>query len=183
MNEVKAGARTSITEKNDAVRFCKVRDVRSPERGTPGSAGIDFFIPNDIRFDDRMEDIQGRHCGVLQTDRRILINSGGNVKIPLGVRMRLPKGYSMLFVNKSGIATKKNLAVGAQLIDEDYTGQPHVHLYNFGNATEFVEPGMKIVQGILIETNAIGIEECDEGELFDGFDTERGDGSFGHTGI
>lgn len=27
--------------------FVKTRDVKSPVRGTSGSAGIDFFVPND----------------------------------------------------------------------------------------------------------------------------------------
>jgi len=30
------------------MKFLKIRDVKSPERGTCLSSGIDFFIPNDF---------------------------------------------------------------------------------------------------------------------------------------
>ena len=30
------------------MKFKKIRDVKSPVRGTPESAGIDIFIPNDF---------------------------------------------------------------------------------------------------------------------------------------
>ena len=30
------------------MKVAKVRDVKTPERGTDKSAGIDFFVPNDF---------------------------------------------------------------------------------------------------------------------------------------
>jgi dUTPase len=29
------------------MKYIKIRDVKSPSRGTEKSAGIDFFVPND----------------------------------------------------------------------------------------------------------------------------------------
>ena len=31
--------------------IAKTRDVKTPTRGTPGSAGIDFYVPNDYPAD------------------------------------------------------------------------------------------------------------------------------------
>ena len=52
------------------MKFAKVRDVKSPVRGTAKSAGIDFFVPND--------------CQVIKLfpQRDVLIPSGIKAAIP-----------------------------------------------------------------------------------------------------
>jgi hypothetical protein len=34
------------------LKFLKVRDVKSPTRGTKTSSGIDFYIPNNLKGED-----------------------------------------------------------------------------------------------------------------------------------
>lgn len=34
------------------LKYCKVRDVKSPCRAHPTDAGIDFFVPNDLTLDE-----------------------------------------------------------------------------------------------------------------------------------
>ena len=129
------------------MRFSKVRDVKTPERGTPKSAGIDFFIPND--FAPKM------------------LFSQDDVLIPSGIKAELPEGYILMGADKSGIAVseyalqlaKKNipnnflrscLIVGAKIVDEDYQGEIGIHVINVGPETVRLLPGMKIAQFILV---------------------------------
>ena len=160
------------------LKFTKIRDVRTPEYGTPGSAGIDFFIPNDC-------------------SSNIYIPPRTDVLIPSGIKAKVPDGYTLIAKNKSGIATsfgamrragkepKKtqplaSIIVGACVIDSDYQGEIHIHLINVGNTEVILEPGMKIVQFILVPIEQARLIEVPEAKLFSEI-TERGTGGFGST--
>ena len=160
-----------------ALRFTKIRDVRSPERGTAKSAGIDFFVPNDFP-----ETVVGPHKDVL---------------IPSGIKASVPEGHMFVAKNKSGVVTsydacvragrkpKKgaylySLIVGANVVDEDYQGEIHIHLINTGAASIIIKPGTKIVQFVLVPVTYCDVEEVPEEQLFIEA-TERGDGGFGST--
>jgi len=142
--------------------YFKSRNVKSPERGTPQSAGIDFFIPDD--WEPRP---------VFPT---------GDILIPSGLHVRTPPGHALVFFNKSGVATRHKLAIGACLIDEDYQGEVHFHLFNTGAWSVHLEPGQKIAQGVLLKINYAPARELKSlGELYDEPST-RGAGGFGSTG-
>jgi dUTP pyrophosphatase len=86
--------------------------------------------------------------------------------------------------NKSGVATKRNLTVGACVVDEDYQGEIHIHLTNVGTETQEIKAGEKIVQFLLMPIVYEGLEEVlSEDELWEGKVTERGEGGFGSTGV
>lgn len=144
------------------LRVSKVRDVKEPSRGTKGSAGLDFYVPND---DD------------LRT-----IHPGSSALIPSGIVADIPQGHALIAFNKSGVATKKNLIIGACVIDEDYMGEIHLHLINAGTDTVVVKPGEKIAQFLLMPINMAEVECVRPGELFD-TTTERGANGFGSTGV
>ena len=87
-------------------------------------------------------------------------------------------------MNKSGVALKKNLQVGACVIDEDYQGEIHIHLTNVGNTACTIEGGDKIIQCVLMPVNYDIVEVVDsEDKMWNGEETERGDGGFGSTGV
>lgn len=159
------------------MKFAKVRDVKSPERGTGKAAGIDFFVPNDFR-------------GVVYAHADLLI--------PSGIKMKIPEGYMLMAADKSGVVTSKwacikagrapkkeafgsIVTLGAKIVDEDYQGEIHIHLVNVGNAPVFIKPGMKIAQFILVPVSYESLEEVPEVELFDRV-SERGEGALGSTG-
>jgi dUTP pyrophosphatase len=157
------------------LNFQKVRNVKSPSRGTGDSAGIDFYLPDNIT-----EDINGMYYKIL-SEKIVMINPGGDVRIPSGLKMKLPKGWSILLVSKSGISVKKGLIVGACLIDEDFQGEWNIHLINATVRPQTIEANMKIIQGIFINTCAyISINEVKD-NLYDSV-SERGEGKFGSTG-
>jgi len=134
-----------------------------PVRGTEGSAGIDLFVPND--------------------QSAIVLEPGQSAFIPAGIKARVPHGYALVAMNKSGIAAKKSLMVGACVIDEDYTGEIHIDLKNVGDVSQGINPGDKIVQVLCLPVNYVEVEEADsEDEMFGDLVTKRGSGGFGSTG-
>lgn len=147
------------------LNYVKVRDVKSPIRGTAKSAGIDFFVPNDW---------PGVHW----------LAPGQDVNIPSGIHVKVPTGCALINMNKSGISTKKHLQVGAGVIDEDYQGEIHLHVINVGTEVVSIEPGEKLLQCIIIEVGYFVPSEYDSlEELYHGVVTERGAGGFGSTNI
>ena len=142
------------------LRFTKVRDVKSPQRGNPNDAGLDFFVPENFNNGFQMK-----------------LKPGNEVNIPSGLKIDIPKGYALMQVNKSGISTKHGLEVGACLIDEGYQGEIHLHVYNRKQASTalvqpleskiaVIKPGMKIMQAILVPVSYAEPIEVDESELF-----------------
>lgn len=145
------------------LHFTKIRDVKAPQRGTDLSAGIDFFVPNS--FETRK------------------LFPGDDILIPSGVKVRVPMGYALIFFNKSGRAVKDRLQVGACVVDEDYQGEVHLHVYNTGREPVMIHPGDKLTQGLLIPVGLGNVIEVFPGEdLFNGQKTDRGEGGFGSTG-
>lgn len=143
-------------------KIAKVRPVKTPTRANPTDAGIDFFVPDDYK--------------------ERFVQPNGDILIPAGIHVRVPDEMALVFFNKSGVATKKKLAVGACVVDSSYQGEIHLHLHNVGNSSVKVLPGEKIVQGLLIPISLLNTEVVDLADLY----TEksaRGTGGFGSTGI
>lgn len=158
-------------------KFSKVRKVKSPTRGTPESAGVDFYIP-DIDFFS--SDVKGDF--EIKGDGSIVLEAGGSILIPSGIKAKIPKGHALIFFNKSGVSTKKNLQVGACVVDEDYQGEIHLHVFNFGGLSITLKRNEKLTQAILLPVNYSEPVEVPEEELFS-VSTVRGSGGFGSTGL
>lgn len=152
------------------MKIFKVRNVKTPTRGTSGSAGIDFYIPeNSFGFPGR---------------ERLLL-PGQDVLIPSGLVIELDTPGCMLMIdNKSGRATKDKLIVGAKIVDEDYRGEVHLHVINVGTERVLITPGEKIVQGIIVPIIQEEIVEVfNHNDIHCNGLSERGTGGFGSTGI
>ena len=138
----------------------KLRNVKTPNRGTEASAGIDFYVPEDFET--------------------TILKSGESVLIPSGIRAQVPRGYALIAFNKSGVSVKQGLSVGACCVDEDYTGEIHLHMINTSNKDQTIVTGQKLVQFILIPVGYLDVVEVDE--LQERY-TTRGAGGFGSTGL
>jgi len=145
------------------MKITKIREVKTPTRGTPLSAGLDFYIPEDYYQKNPLWPNQ-------------------SVCIPSGIKADVPSGHALVAFNKSGVALKKSLDVGACVVDEDYQGEIHLHLTNVGKDKVFLSAGEKIVQFLLLPVSYANIEVVSEEELYQA-PTSRGDGGFGSTGI
>ena len=128
-----------------------------PTRGTPKSSGLDFYSPTNLR-----------------------ILPGKDALIALDLKCILPNGYDLVVHDKSGVSTKKKLKVGAKVIDNDYRGVIHVHLFNLSDQDVTISKGDKIAQGILRKVEFADVFEVPTGTITD--DTVRGSGGFGSTG-
>jgi len=154
--------RRSLSWHGDKIYFMTVRDVKLPEYGTGDSVGIDFFVPNDFTS--------------------ITLQPGEDALIPSGIRTRLPIRTALIAFNKSGVATKKKFSKGAQVIDPDYQGEIHIHVFNVGKEPRDIKPGDKIIQFIHLPIIKSKLIQCQtEAELYPA-KTERGTGGFGSTG-
>jgi dUTP pyrophosphatase len=152
-----------------------------PKRGTEHAAGWDMAA-----------------C----IDEPITINVGERVAVPLGCRAKIPVGYSVEVLPRSGLAIKNGLTVlnAPGLIDADYRGEWHA-IMTYSSSTSIVKvvddntqqahwetrsggqpfvitPGMKICQIVLRKVEDM---EPELGQV--DIDTNRGTGGFGSTGV
>lgn len=166
--------------KYNAIRFQRIRDVRRPERGTPQSAGLDFFIPKNLRGLELPDDayIMNRRDGQGKLIIQLRIKPFGDILIPSGLRVQLPKGTALIAFEKSGVCTKLLLSVGAKVVDEDYQGEVHIHMINNTNKEVILQAGQKIVQFLLLPILYADLIEYDN---IHQQETIRGSGGFGHT--
>lgn len=145
------------------LKISKTRDVETPRRGTPGSAGLDFFVPWD-------------YAG------QTTIRPGESLLVGSGIYASIPEGFALIAHNKSGIALNKNLRVGAHVVDEDYQGEILMHVTNVGNSVVEIKPGQALLQFLLIPVEYAQIEVVDKEDLYKK-ESARGEGGFNSTGL
>ena len=151
------------------IEYVRVReDVRPPERANPSDAGLDvFFCPDDAAVS------------------AVTIAAGESKILPTGLRFGVPHGYMMQAMNRSGIAAKRSLVVGAHVIDSGYDGEVFINLHNIGKETQVVKAGTKIAQLVMIPVVPFRALETNTGNLYDWYPitiSGRGDGALGSTG-
>ena len=154
------------------LKFYKVREsAKLPERAHATDVGMDVFYCPDPE--------QSSPC-IWEPERHFKIPPGENCLIPTGIKVDLQSGCMLEVKNKSGVASKRQLIVGACVIDPGYTGEIYVNLHNIGRKTQEIKAGTKIAQMVLVPVVMCGIEEIS----YDPSDceTSRGSGGFGSTG-
>ena len=93
-----------------------------------------------------------------------------------GVHVKLPQGTAGILISKSGLNVKHDLT-STGLIDEGYTGEIMVKLYNHGSYDYKVEAGDKISQLVIVPIYREALEPVETLE-----ESERGDDGFGSSG-
>ena len=99
--------------------------------------------------------------------------------IPTGLYIEMPDDYEAQVRPRSGLAIKHGVTVinSPGTIDADYRGEICVELVNLSNTPFTVEPGERIAQLVFSKYEKVDFIEVEELS-----ETERGEGSFGHTG-
>ena len=144
-------------------------DAKLPLRVHKADAGMDlFYCPNG----ERKDVVVRGGLAIPPTESKLL---------PTGIRLEVPYGHMLEVKNKSGIASKKKLITGACVVDPGYNGELYVNLHNIGLQTQYIHPGDKIAQAVLIPIVHCGIEEVFDPEILN-IDSTRGMGGFGSTG-
>ena len=136
-------------------------DAKLPVRAHDSDAGLDLFSIEDA---------------VVKARGRLLVKTGISIQLPFG-HIELPFGYYGQVASKSGLSVKHGIEVGAGVIDEGYTGEVMVILYNHSDDDFVINKGDKIAQ-LLVKP----VSYCDVQQVNYVRDSGRGDGGFGSTG-
>jgi len=105
------------------------------------------------------------------------------VLIPTGLHMDIPEGYEIQVRSKSGLALKQGLMVlnSPGTVDQGYTGELQVILFNTTNQKVKIEKGQKIAQAVfapVVSGKWITLINSDSIK-----DKDRSDNGFGSTGL
>ncbi len=143
-------------------------NVLPPSRANPSDAGLDLvYNPVD----------EGR----LTTT----INPGETALLHTGCRFAIPHGYMMEIKSRSSWAAKRQLLVGACVVDSGYDGEVFVNLHNTGTAPQTIRRGDRIAQGVVIPIVPVRWVAAAEEDIY-GWSpitiSQRGDGALGSTG-
>lgn len=170
----------------NTIKMQKIRAVKTPTRAFPTDAGIDFFVPTDLKISDFASSTKltsfpiRATVDLIDTIYSIKLYPNESILIPAGLKVAVPEGFALIMFNKSGVATKRHLDVGACVIDSSYRGEVHLHLTNTSDTIITILPGDKIIQGIVLPINTCTTELVDD--INDLGATDRGQGGFGSSG-
>ena len=150
------------------IEYYRIRgSVHPPTRSNPSDAGLDvYFCPED--------------------QKPIMIEPNGNQVLGTGLKFGVPHGYMLQAMNRSGMAAKRCLVVGAHCIDSGYSGEIFIDLHNIGEDVQLVEAGTKIAQLVLVPVVSFRAVESKEDKLYDWSPitiSKRGGAGFGSTGV
>lgn len=138
------------------------RMVISPTRSNPSDAGLDVYA---------------------FLSEPIEIAWGESAVIPTGLKFGIPHGYMIEVKNRSSVAAKKGLVVGACVIDSGYDGEVFINLHNIGRNTQKIFHGDKIAQLVMVPVVHFYPKEVTVDALYrhDITISNRGDGALGST--
>lgn len=158
------------------IEYFRVRgSAVPPQRANPSDAGLDlFFNPEPkgtLPFVDEARD-------------SVSLEPGESKLFSTGYRFGVPHGYMLEIKNRSSVAYKRSLVVGACVVDSGYDGEVFVNLHNIGKETQVIKPGEKIAQAIMIPVVHFRAVENGSGDLYNWYPitiSDRGDGALGST--
>ena len=137
-----------------------------PTRGNPSDAGLDVYYSP-------------------KTREPVTIKPGQSVILPTGLKFGVPHGYMLEVKNRSSVASKRSLIVGACVVDSGYDGEVFVNLHNIGKHWQTIEPGDKIAQAVVVPVVHARFVASEDPNIYDWHPitiSNRGDGALGSTG-
>ena len=139
-----------------------------PVRANPSDAGLDLrWVPTEA------------------SETMLKIEPGETILVPTGCTFGIPHGYMLEIKNKSGVAYKKQLLVGACVVDSGYEGEVFVNLHNVGTTSQVLEPGDKVAQAVVVPVVHARFVASDSPDIYDWYPitiSDRGTGALGSTG-
>lgn len=126
-----------------------------PSKGSPDAAGYDLYSPSNDS-----------------------INAGERKLIKIDISLKIPKGCYGRVAPRSGLSCKKNIDIGAGVIDQDYRGNVGILIINNAKESFEIKKGDRIAQLIIEKINT----NLRVNEVFELDSTDRNTGGFGSTG-
>lgn len=147
-------------------------NAKLPERANLSDAGIDVF-----------------YCG----EKSIVLKPGTSYLFNTGLSIEIPHGYALIVANRSSMAAKRGVIVGACVLDSGFAGEILIDLHMVNQVLDAplhlnpwveIKPGDKIAQLICIPVVHWLPIEVDGQELYREMKpiSNRGEGGFGSTG-
>lgn len=171
------------------IKFLVAGNGIAPKRAH-GDAGFDFYVPKySNALVDEINTKSNRKISLVKDNNseevKIKLYPHEDVLIPTYVYSQFPSNIALVAKNKSGVATKQKLDVGACVVDSSYQGIIHVHVTNVSSEPQFIEFGKKIVQFVpfLIDDSESEVFTDLKPEEFFNNKSNRGAGGFGSTGL
>ena len=148
------------------LEYVRVReDVIPPTRANPSDAGLDLvFNPED--------------------GSEVILKAGDSALFDTGYRFGIPHGFCLEVKNRSGNAAKRQLIVGACIVDPGYDGEVFVNLHNIGKDTQVITPGTKVAQAVMYPVVHFKAFEKHDKDLYNYYPlamSGRKDGALGST--
>ena len=142
--------------------------VFPPVRSNPSDAGLD------LRWSPEDGSVEG-----------LRLEPGESHLLGTGCQFAVPHGYMMEIKNRSGMAAKRQLLVGACVVDSGYEGEVFVNLHNIGTEVQIIAPGDKIAQAVVVPVVHARFVASETADIYDWYPitiSQRGDGALGSTG-
>lgn len=119
----------------------------------------------------------------LHATENVNIGPFGRALVPTGLRVKVPENCELQIRPKSGLAINKGLTVlnTPGTVDNGYTGEIKVIVFNTNNFEVTIEEGSKVAQGIICPVfygEYVKVNEVEDIEK-----TDRGENGFGSTGL
>jgi dUTP pyrophosphatase len=137
-----------------------VDDTVSPSYNYPSDSGFDLYSTEEVT-----------------------IPPFGRVLVPTGLSFDIKDGYEIQVRSKSGLAIKQGLMVlnSPGTVDNGYTGEVQVIIFNTNNHEVQIPKGMKVGQAVLCPVvNGAWVNLVEHKNVTS---KDRGDNGFGSTGI
>jgi dUTP pyrophosphatase len=149
------------------VKLARIREnAKLPIKSHTWDVGLDFYFNSQVELDKN----------------EIILNPGQGYLFGTGIKAEIPDGFMWEVKNRSGMASKKDLVVGACVCDPRYSGEIFINLHNIGNNTQVIKEGDKIAQLVLIPIMYCDIEEVEEKDLYSySKSDDRGEKGFGSS--
>lgn len=131
-----------------------VEDLRIPQYGHYGDAGLDIFSGEDKTL--APDEMYG---------------------FPAGFRIEIPEGYVGLIWDKSSRVFKDGLRALAGVIDASFRGEPKIVVHNTSQKPVIIKKGEKLVQLLIQPVEQVSVQVVPKVS-----ESPRGEGAFGSTG-
>ena len=101
-----------------------------------------------------------------------------------GLKFGVPHGFMLEVKNRSSMASRKHLIVGACVIDPGYNGELFINLLNLGKESRMIKNSAKIAQVVMLPVIHFRARKLMTDCLYDSdiCISNRGSGGFGSTG-
>jgi dUTP pyrophosphatase len=143
------------------LKFSKLHpDAVSPKYNYPTDSGFDLHSVEDLE-----------------------IPPFGRILVPTGLSFDIKDGYEIQVRSKSGLCIKQGLMVlnSPGTVDNGYTGEVQVIVFNTNNHKVSIPKGMKVGQAVLCPVvNGKWVELIEKNKISE---KDRGSNGFGSTGI